>query len=81
MPTSFRRWLISGPLIILIGIVLLIDADIHRGQTYASRGIDPFFLVQNPKRAIEKYAGLALIFVGAWQIRMLRKNRGEEDEL
>jgi len=68
-------------LIILIGVVLLIDSEIHRGQTYASRGIDPFFLIENPKRAVERYTGLALIFVGAWQFRTLLKNPNDEDEI
>ena len=79
MPTNFGRWLTSGPLIIVMGLVLLIDSEIHSDSTRATRGIDPFFLIANPKRAVERYAGLALIFAGAWQIRMLRKNPEDGD--
>jgi hypothetical protein len=78
VPTNFGRWLTPGPLIILIEIVLLIDSEIHRVKTYTSRGIDPFFLIENPKRALERYAGLGLIFVGARQIRMSGKSADDE---
>jgi hypothetical protein len=66
--------------VILTGIALLVESERHAGLFQASRGIDPIYLVENPRGAIERYSGLGLMLLGAWYIRESKRPSDEDPE-
>jgi hypothetical protein len=63
---SICKILSTGPVVILMGIALVVESEVRSGS---GRGMDPIFLAENPRAAIERYLGLALVFLGVWYIR------------
>jgi hypothetical protein len=52
-----------------MGIALVVEREVRAGSFRGGRGMDPIFRVENPRAAMERYLGLALIFLGVWYIR------------
>jgi hypothetical protein len=57
-----------------MGIALLVDSEARMRPSHSSRGVDPFLLVENPRRGIERYLGLGFIFGGIWQFRQSKSD-------
>jgi hypothetical protein len=55
--------------VILTGVALLVKPEVRAGSFRGGRGMAPIFLVENPRAAIERYLGLAVVFLGVWYIR------------
>jgi hypothetical protein len=65
---------------VAMGLVLLIDSRVSGHVRYATQGVDPFLVAENPRGAFERYLGLALLFVGFWLFRQSKSNSEDNGE-
>jgi hypothetical protein len=65
---------------VAMGIALVIESRVISHGRYGTRGIDPFFLAENPRAGIERYLGIALLIIGFWLLGQSKGNPEDDGE-